>query len=291
MSLSYVLVTAAYNEEQFIEETIKSVAAQTLLPSEWIIVSDASTDRTGEIVQKYSAQHDFVRLLRITEEHPRNFAAQVNAINSGLRHLGCRDFDFIGNLDADITLDPAYFARLLEKFSENQRLGLAGGYIHERSTDGTFESRKRNSVRSVAHACQFFRRECFESIGSSYVPLPYGAPDVYAEVAARMNNWQVVSFPELPVYHHRFTGSADNPLRNCFRQGKADYSIGTLPVFELARILLRSGDKPFLIGSLARIAGFGHSYCIKERRSVPSDFLHYLRREQAGRLVRGFRRW
>ena len=54
MKLEYVLITPAHNEEEFIEKTIQSVIAQTVLPKKWIIVNDGSTDRTEEIVHKYA---------------------------------------------------------------------------------------------------------------------------------------------------------------------------------------------------------------------------------------------
>ena len=47
---SYVLVTAAYNEEAHIADTLRSVANQSALPRRWVIVSDGSTDTTDEIV-------------------------------------------------------------------------------------------------------------------------------------------------------------------------------------------------------------------------------------------------
>jgi biofilm PGA synthesis N-glycosyltransferase PgaC len=291
MNPSYVLVTAAYNEERFIENTILSVIAQQWRPIEWNIVSDGSTDGTDEIVQKYAARYDFIRLVRITEDHPRNFAAQVIAINTGIRQLRNKEFQYFGNLDADITLTPDYFSLLLKKFAANPRLGLGGGSICEKSADGEFRPRKRNSVKSVAHACQFFRRECFNAVGGRYFPMPYGAPDVYAEVAARMKAWEVMSFSDLPVHHHRFTGSADHYLRNCFRQGKADYSLGTSPMFEVVRVMRRSADKPYVVGSLARLAGFGHCYCVREPRPVSDEFRRYIRKEQTQRLEHLFRQW
>ena len=49
-----MLITPARNEEAFIEETIRSVLAQTVLPRRWIIVSDGSTDRTDDIVQRHA---------------------------------------------------------------------------------------------------------------------------------------------------------------------------------------------------------------------------------------------
>ena len=52
----YVIITPIRDEEKFIEATIASVQAQTVRPAEWVIVDDGSTDRTGEIIDRYAAQ-------------------------------------------------------------------------------------------------------------------------------------------------------------------------------------------------------------------------------------------
>jgi poly-beta-1,6-N-acetyl-D-glucosamine synthase len=286
---SFVLVTAAYNEEKLIEQTVRSIVAQTLRPAKWMIVSDGSTDKTDDIVKRYAAENAFIELLRITEDHPRNFAAQVYAINRGLSQLKEMDYGFVGNLDADITLEPDYFSRLLEKFRLDAGLGLGGGTVCERSPDGEFRPRKVSSVTAVPHACQLFRRSCFEAIGGAYVPLRYGGPDTHAEILARMNHWQVTSFPDLKVFHHRPTNSAEGVLRGWFRQGKMDYSLGALPVFEFFKLLRRLWVKPYLIGAMARCAGFIDSYWRREGREVPEDFILYLRQEQKQRVIDMFR--
>ncbi len=125
------MATAAYNEEKLIEKVIQSIVSQTVRPKKWVIVNDGSTDRTAEIVQKYAGQYPFIELYTITEEHPRDLTAQVHAINRGFAQLKQVATRFIGNLDADVTLEPTYFERLLGKFDEDPRLGLAGGFIHE----------------------------------------------------------------------------------------------------------------------------------------------------------------
>src|SRR2546427_7559472 len=93
----YVLVTAAYNEERYIERTIQSVVAQTLVPQRWVVVSDGSTDGTDQIVKTYAVKYPFIRLLRLREEHARNFAAQVYAINLGCKYLQHVSYQFIAN--------------------------------------------------------------------------------------------------------------------------------------------------------------------------------------------------
>ncbi len=286
---SYVLVTAAYNEGGFIENTIRSVIAQEVPPAKWVIVSDGSTDNTDEIVKRYAAQHTFIQLYRITEDHPRNFAAQVNAINAGMAQLKSIDYEFIGNMDADVTMDPSYFKLLLGKFKSDPKLGLGGGMIYEQDVDGKFKSRKTNSRTSVAHACQLFRKECFASVGGEYIALPYGGPDTYAETTARMKGWHVESFEDLIMFHHRPTGSAGGLLKSCFRQGKMDYSLGALPLFEILKLASRVWVKPYLLGSVVRFAGFVHSYFKREQRAVPNEFMSYLRKEQRLRLTSLFR--
>jgi poly-beta-1,6-N-acetyl-D-glucosamine synthase len=288
-SSSYVLVTAAYNEGKLIEQTIRSIVSQTLRPVKWIIVSDGSTDKTDDIVKSYAAENDFIQLYRITEDHPRNFSAQVNAINRGLLQLAAVEYGFVGNLDADITLEPDYFALLLEKFRLDPKLGLGGGTVCERSSDGEFRARPITSTIAVPHACQLFRRSCLEAIGGAYVPLQYGGPDTYAEILARMKHWRVASFPDLRVFHHRPTNSAEGVLRGWFRQGKMDYSLGALPAFEVFKLLRRIWVKPYVIGSLARCAGFIHSYVQREARAVPDDFVAYVREEQKQRVFDLFR--
>ena len=57
---SYVLITSARNEQDYIEATIEAVLKQTNTPKKWVLVNDGSTDRTEEIVKKYSHVYDFI---------------------------------------------------------------------------------------------------------------------------------------------------------------------------------------------------------------------------------------
>ena len=89
----------ARDEARFLEETIKSVVAQTVLPLKWVIVSDGSTDGTDDIVKRYAAEHSWIELLRMPEREERNFAGKVLAFNAGYdrvrdipyRYLACME--------------------------------------------------------------------------------------------------------------------------------------------------------------------------------------------------------
>lgn len=284
----YVLVTAAYNEAKFIKRALESTIAQTLLPERWVIVSDGSTDGTDDIVRSYATNHHFIHLVRITEEHPRNFAAQVFALQTACNHLLDTDYDFIGNLDADVAMDPTYFASLFQRFRADDRLGLAGGYIFEQSGP-QFRNRPSNSESSVAHATQMFRRECFRHVGG-YQALKYGGPDWLAEIRARLGGWSVRSFPDLPVYHYRPTTSAEGMFRACWRQGYMDHCMGSLFSFELMKCGRRLFDRPFLIGSLARLTAFCAAKFGDEPLLVSGEVASYLQNEQRARVREFFKR-
>ena len=55
--MKYVLITPARNEEAFIERTLQSVTAQTVLPERWVMIDDGSTDRTGDIIESYTGRY------------------------------------------------------------------------------------------------------------------------------------------------------------------------------------------------------------------------------------------
>lgn len=292
--MRYALTTAARNEEQFLEATICSVVEQTLVPSRWIIVSDGSTDATDKIIKCWTQTHPFITFVRNDEKHKRNFAAQAKAINRGLGALLGAGYDLIGNVDADVLFPRTYFEQLIDRMSRRPRLGLAGGLVREQDGHVMMPFRSE-SIVSVPHALQLFRRECIEEIGC-YPALPYGGADTYMEVAARMRGWEVTGYPDLIVQHQRATGSAAGILRGRLRQGMMDYSLGYDPLFEVARCAWRLTEGPLILGSLARLLGFCSSYTHRRARVVSRDFITFLRDEQrsrlgiAGRLLRLFAR-
>jgi glycosyltransferase involved in cell wall biosynthesis len=279
---SYVLVTPARNEEAYIEKTIRSVISQSVLPRKWAIVSDGSVDRTDEIIGEYSKKCDFILPLHRRAGQERHFGSKAEAFRFGYEQLQDLEFDFIGNLDADVSFDSKYYEGVLSKFEENERLGVAGG-IRFDLIDGRF--RKVLCARnSVGGPFQLFRRQCYETIGG-YRPLRLGGIDAVAETMARMHGWDVESFPDLEVYHYRCTGTAGGGiLRANFKAGMRAYVIGYHPLFLMARCAFRLLNYPLLIGSFTQLAGYFWAFLRRHERAVSDDFVEYLRSEQLSRL-------
>ncbi len=279
----YVLVTAAKNEQNFIESTINAVIKQTIKPVKWIIVDDNSTDKTPDIVLRYSAKYDFIELLQVKENNKnRNFASKVYAINLGIEKLKGMDYDFIGILDADVTFDIDHYEKILKKFEDYPKLGLAGGEFYD-VYDGKLNPIFKSSG-SVRGATAVFRRECFEDTGG-FTPLKYGGEDAVIEAAARMHGWEVSSFPDPVVLHHRRTGSETFSIwSRKFYDGQVAYSMGYHPLFQFLKSIHRFLEKPYVIGGLCMLAGFFWSYLNKHERYVSKEFIQHIRKEQLNRI-------
>lgn len=286
--LNYVLITAARNEEAYIENTILSVLGQSILPLQWVIVSDGSTDETDAISRRYAESNNFIKFVRKeTSQGQKGFESKVAAIHLGYEELKGIDYDFVGNLDADVSFKPDYFEKLLKKFADNPRLGIGGGYIHE-NLGGRFRARPSNSERSVAGGIQLFRRQCYETIGGLQ-PTALGGEDWRAEIMARMTGWMVQAFPELQVYHHKRSVAVRGILRDNFRQGLMDYSFGSLAIFELSKCLRRVIEPPFCIGALARLFGYLWGCTFKKNKVLSEAQIDFLRTEQSRRILRTFK--
>ena len=160
-SLTYVLITPARNEEASIEKTIQSVINQTVMPEKWVIVSDGSTDRTDEIVESYQQKYDFIHMVRREVDANRDFASKVYAIRAGLEKLNGTRYDFIGNLDADVSFEQDFYERVFKEFEKNPDLGICGGVFYELN-DGQWVAQHTNINWSVGGCTQTFRRQCYE---------------------------------------------------------------------------------------------------------------------------------
>lgn len=287
-TLSYVLITPARNEAAFIEQTIKSVIAQTALPAKWVIVSDGSTDGTDEIVARYAVDTPWLELIRMPERRERDFAGKVRAFNAGLTKVAGLKYEVIVSLDADISFEADYFSLLLEKLSSDQRLGVVGTPFQEAS--GQIYDYRFVSIEHVSGACQVFRRECFEQIGG-YLPVKGGSIDHIAVIAARMKGWRTRTFTEKICLHHRAMGTAGRGmLKSRFKLGVKDYSIGNHPLWELFRAARQMSLPPIFIGGLALAAGYLWESIRQVPRPVSPELVAFHRREQMQRLSRFIRR-
>jgi poly-beta-1,6-N-acetyl-D-glucosamine synthase len=286
--LSYVIITPARNEARFIELTLRSVIAQSVLPLKWVIVSDGSTDGTDEIVKRYATDYPYIELVQMPERRERNFAGKVHAFNAGYSKVKDLNYDVIVSLDADISFDIDYFSLLLGKLMEDPALGLVGTPFQEIS--GQVYDYRFVSIEHVSGACQVFRRACFEAIGG-YLPVKGGSIDHIAVISARMKGWKTRTFTEKVCLHHREMGTAQRSvLTSKFKLGVKDYTVGNHPLWELFRTAHQMRMQPLGFGGLALGAGYFWALLRRFERPVSHELISFHRREQLQRLINFFNR-
>ena len=277
----YVIVTPARNEEAHIEKTLKSMVLQTILPEKWVIVSDGSTDCTDEIVQWYTSKYKWIEFIRRPHHSDRQFAAKVYAFNAGYKKIKDKPYDIIVNLDADISFEKDYFAFLLNKFSENPELGVAGTPFVEH---GKHYDYRFTNIEHVSGACQLFRRKCFEEIGG-YAPIKSGGIDWVAVTTARMKGWKTKTFTEKTCLHYRKMGTGNtSSMVTWLRQGQKDYFLGNHPLWEIFRTFYQLTKKPPIIGGAFLFFGFAWAVLKRVERPISMELMKFIRKEQMQRL-------
>jgi glycosyltransferase involved in cell wall biosynthesis len=277
-----VLITPARNEEVHIGRLIQCVAAQTITPVKYIIVSDGSTDRTDQIVEQHKRELGFIELLRRENSERLGFGSKALAFNAGWERVRPLKFDFVANLDADISFEPHYFESLIERFEKDRDLGLAGGHVQD-LRGGRFVPQKI-SEESVAGPTQFFRRQCLTDVGG-YLPLRCGGIDAAAEIMARMKGWKTRTIWDCKVLAHRPVRTGRKSAFGMrFNRGMMNSALGYHPLFQVLSCLWRIMDHPFLIGSACVMAGYIWEALHARESQVPQEFVDFLRNEQLHRL-------
>jgi glycosyltransferase involved in cell wall biosynthesis len=89
----YSIVLGVYNGEEFLQETLDSVAAQSVASYEFIIVDDCSSDGTSKILRALQRSDKRVKVIR----HKVNLG-QAAAFNTGIAHATGK---YVAFLDAD----------------------------------------------------------------------------------------------------------------------------------------------------------------------------------------------
>src|SRR6218665_1574569 len=128
--MNYYIVIPAHNEESFMQLTLDSLAAQTVLPKKAVIVNDNSTDTTAEIVLAFAEKNAWVSLVNKTSEAIHLPGSKViQAFHKGLGTLD-DNYDIIVKADADLIFPPNYFETIIKHFESDAKIGMAGGFSY-----------------------------------------------------------------------------------------------------------------------------------------------------------------
>lgn len=164
------IITPSYNQGQFIERTLLSVASQEGAEIEHIVIDGGSTDNTVEILKRYSPTVRWVS---------ENDKGQADAVNKGIMSS---DGEIIGWLNSDDIYYPGAITKVVDFFQRNPNVDIVYGMadhidIYNRPFEQyPTESWNFNRLKKICFICQpacFFRRRIVEMHGMLDESLHY----------------------------------------------------------------------------------------------------------------------
>ena len=212
------IIIPVYNEQGLIKKSIESIINQTTKPQKVIYVNDSSTDETRNIIKEFSEKHEWIDLIdhESNQEHEPG-SKIVKAFNFGLKNLNI-SYDIICKFDADIIIPNNYVERLVNIFSNNNNVGIAGGnlYIFKR---GKWLYEKIAAKSHVRGPIKAYRRKCFEEINGLKSSIGWDTLDV---LLAQKKGWKIYTDKSLVVKHLKPTGDKYS-IKSKILQGQSLY--------------------------------------------------------------------
>ena len=172
------IITATYNSVKTLEDTIKSVLAQTYADIEYIIIDGASTDGTQQLIRQYEPA--FGKRMRWISEKDKGI---YDAMNKGIR---IAKGDVIGILNSDdYFTNSDVIERMITGFAD-QTIDAVYGDIHfirDGQPDKCIRYYSSKPFRPLwlrfgfmpAHPSFYCRREVFEKAGLYKTDYKIGA--------------------------------------------------------------------------------------------------------------------
>ncbi|NFG28046.1 glycosyltransferase [Clostridium botulinum] len=107
------IIIPCYNEEENVEELVLKLAGIYNMNNDinFILVNNGSKDKTYELLNKYSKQYTFIKIINVEINQGYGYG-----LISGLKFS---DGDFVGWIHADMQLDPINLINVTNKLKEN----------------------------------------------------------------------------------------------------------------------------------------------------------------------------
>lgn len=288
------IVTPAFNQAEYLTETIESVLAQDYPNLEYIVLDDGSTDQTSEVLKKFDG--------RIRHERHANMG-QAGTLNRG---WGMASGSLIGYLSSDDRLAPHAVSSLVQALIENQDAAVAYCDFELIDAKGRTFRRVQTEAYDVHRLCvdlvcqpgpgALFRREVFDHTGGWAEHLRQ-VPDF--EFWLRASHQGVfIRVPEVLAHYRVHDGSASFSSTTEERsmeivQVMEDFwagQIGTNVNHSMARAHLLAAKSHVQSGRL--VTGFGHWCRSIQKRPEALLSLFTWRALFSGLLRRiGYRLW
>ncbi len=275
---SYLVITPARDEENFLPQLIDSMAHQTRLPARWIIIDDGSTDATASILDAAARARSWIDPQHLSRDRPRA-AGGESVIMQFIPLSVAEKYDYVLRLDADLSFDRDFSELMLDEFDRDPKLGIAGPTLWEPSGASWHEIAM--PAFHTRGAAKMYSRGCFKAIGGLDADLGW---DTLDEARAMMLGFRTQSFRHIIARHHRPQGSASG-WKARIAAGESAYKVGYSPVFMAVRAARQTFTTPFPIAGALLFGGYLKGYLQRARRSAGPELIKFIRQQQVRRLM------
>ena len=112
------VIMPVYNGEKYLAEAIESILAQTFTDFEFIVVDDASQDRSREIIDAYRARDKRIRLIALE--------CNVGGADTRNRALVSASGEFVAMMDCDDVCLPERLQMQVKRLLRDSTIGVLG---------------------------------------------------------------------------------------------------------------------------------------------------------------------
>ena len=177
MKMSMVLIS--YNRKDEIERSLSSMMVQTRKPDEIILVDNASSDGTVEMVEK---KFPHVKIIILPENKGLCFAANVGFRNA--------KSEYVGIVESDMTISRNWVEEVIKAFEKEPRVGSVSPYFLHWSKHGWIdcEYETEDDYLYMVNGCFAVRKEMFDKAGQNLEDSEYFLYVQEEEVTARIFN-------------------------------------------------------------------------------------------------------
>lgn len=291
MPRRYCLITPCRDEAAYLQTTIDTVAAQSVLPAKWVIVDDGSTDDTPNILTRAAAKYPYIQVIRRQDRGQRAVGPGViEAFYDGLGAIDIDAYDYICKFDGDLEMPPRYFERVMEHFENDPWLGTLSGKLFVRYGEPPRLVEERCGDENSVGPAKFYRVQCFKDIGGFVRQVSWDGIDGHM---CRLRGWVARSMhdPEMQIIHLRRMGSSQKSFwTGRTRWGRGKYFMGSAPYYVAAVSVYRMFERPFVVSGIGIFWGYMKAWMSRLDRYQNPEYQKFFRRYELESLLLGKRR-
>ena len=202
------VIMSVYNAEKYVGDCIRSILGQTFSDFEFIIINDASTDSSPEIIRSFRDKR-----IRLLNNRERSYPTR----NKGLRVARGK---YICIMDADDISLPHRFERQVLFMEQNPQYGLAGsgyrvlGKERDLYRESDYQKIKVQLMRNncFIHPSVIIRHDLLKKHKLRYIRKYYYSSD-YDFLARAARYFPITNIPEVLMHYRVHEGQVTMQFR------------------------------------------------------------------------------